>query len=347
VSPTLPVDWERAARWAGRLAPPGPVAPRRELERLVADLRLAAERALPLAERAARLGAALDAAGRGVPEAQVLVVDRPGWAVAATGSFRALAGRGGAAPAADVPTGTSTGISTGQLAGALAMLSTRVLGQFDPFGGRRLLLVAPNVREIGAAMHADPAEFALWVCVHEQTHALQFAAAPWLADHLRSEVHGLVDALARTPAEELAAVARGVARVLRGERAPDDGLGPVGLLLEPEQRRRLAGLTATMALLEGHADVAMDAVPRREIPSARRLRARMDARRSAGGMQAVLRRVLGLDAKLAQYRTGAAFVREVRRAAVDALDVVWTSPEALPSAADIAAPAAWLRRVRP
>lgn len=339
---TLPVSWDRAARWAGRLAPPGPVAPRAELAALVAGLRDAAAAALPLAERAGRLEAALDAAGRTVPDAEVLVVDRPGWARAASASFRSLAEPAPAGVAA--PTSAS---ATAQLAGALAVLSTRVLGQFDPFGGRRLLLVAPNVREIGAAMRADPAEFALWVCVHEQTHALQFAAAPWLADHLRSEVAGLVDALARTPAEELAAAARGAVRALRGERAPDDGLGPVGLLLEPEERRRLAALTAVMSLLEGHADVAMDTVPRRVLPSARRLRSRMEARRSAGGTQAVVRRVLGLDAKLAQYRTGAAFVREVRRASVDALDVVWSSPQALPTPAEIVEPAAWLRRVRP
>ncbi len=46
-------------------------------------------------------------------------------------------------------------------------------------------------------MAADPDDFALWVCVHEQTHALQFAAAPWLAGHLRSEAGALLEAFDR------------------------------------------------------------------------------------------------------------------------------------------------------
>ncbi|MBX9246835.1 hypothetical protein ICW40_18760, partial [Actinotalea ferrariae] len=45
----LVVDWDRAARWAGRMAPPGPTASRAELEALVGGLRDAAERAYPLA----------------------------------------------------------------------------------------------------------------------------------------------------------------------------------------------------------------------------------------------------------------------------------------------------------
>ncbi len=72
-------------------------------------------------------------------------------------------------------------------------------------------------------------------------------------------------------------------------------------------------------------------MPLGAIPSRRKLRARMDARRTAGGWQRVLRRLLGLDAKLAQYRDGAAFVRAVRQAAPDALDLVWAEADALPS----------------
>jgi coenzyme F420 biosynthesis associated uncharacterized protein len=303
----------------------------------VQRLRDAADRARPLAEEAGRLTAALDTAGRTDP-APVLVVDRAGWAHAAAQSMFALAG-------SSLPAGRAV---TAQLAGALAILGPRVLGQFDPYytgtagsaagdDAGRLLLVAPNVQDVGRAMAADPDDFALWVCVHEQTHALQFASAPWLAGHLRSEAGALLEALTGPDQDGAAGSWLGV---LRGD------VTGLAAMLGEEQRERLMRITAVMSLLEGHADVAMDDVPVWVIPSRRQLRERMEARRSAAGAQKLLRRLLGMDAKLAQYREGAAFVREVRRAAHDALDVVWTAPEALPSAAEIADPAEWLRRTR-
>mgnify|MGYP005831432303 CR=1 FL=1 len=90
----------------------------------------------------------------------------------------------------------------------------------------------------------------------------------------------------------------------------------------------------------------MDAVAR-AIPSVRTLRKRLESRRSAKRpADLLLRRLLGLDAKLAQYREGARFVRTVRRrGGPDVLDVAWASPEGLPRPGEIADPAAWLRRV--
>ncbi|MCV2394987.1 zinc-dependent metalloprotease [Actinotalea sp. M2MS4P-6] len=325
----MSADWAAAGRWAGRLMPPGPPVDRAEAVALVDRLRTAAGRALPLAERAGRMGAALDAAGRPGP-AEVLVVDRPGWARAAAQSFVELAG----------PALTGPGATT-QLAVALGVIGTRVLGQFDPYVRPRLLLVAPNVLEVGRAMRAEADDFALWVCVHEQTHALQFAAAPWLADHLRSEAAALLGAL-QGPGRELGAAFEQVTRAVR-----DGGGTPLEGLLDEEQASRLRRVTAVMSLLEGHADVTMDRVPTASIRSKNTLRRRMEARRRSGGFQLVLRRLLGLEAKLAQYRDGAAFVREVRRAAPDALDLVWREPEALPTDVEIADPAAWLRRTRP
>ncbi|HMO10613.1 MAG TPA: hypothetical protein PKB06_03715, partial [Actinotalea sp.] len=73
---------DAVGRWAGRLMPPGPALTRAEAVEVVDELRAAAQRALPVAERAARMSGPLDRAGRGTP-APVLVVDRPGWARAA------------------------------------------------------------------------------------------------------------------------------------------------------------------------------------------------------------------------------------------------------------------------
>lgn len=356
------VDWAKAARWGGRLASPGPTASRAELENLVAGLHAAAERARPLALRSARLAAAVDAAGASDLHPQVLVVDRPGWARAAARSFAGMAdGVDARREPTDRPRVKTHGPSgtgptpfapvTMQVAGLLGVLAGRVLGQFDPFAadvpaGGRLLLVAPNVLRTERAMTAEPEDFRLWVAVHEQTHALQFAAAPWLAAHLRTEVGALVaDLSSISTAQELGSMVTGAVRAVRGDH--DDGLGVLGVLLDDERRERVERITAVMSLLEGHADVAMDSVGSRTIPSARRLRARFDARRRrATGLDRVLRRLLGMEAKLAQYRDGAKFVRAVRRSGGrDALDAVWTGPELLPTPEEIADPRAWVRRV--
>ena len=79
----------------------------------------------------------------------------------------------------------------------LALLSSKVLGQFDPFTPQdgyhgRLLLVAPNVLHHERKLKVDSSDFRLWVALHEQTHAMQFAAAPWLAEHLRSRASELL-----------------------------------------------------------------------------------------------------------------------------------------------------------
>ena len=56
--------------------------------------------------------------------------------------------------------------------------------------GGRLLLVAPNIVSIEREPDVEPADFRLWVCLHEETHRVQFTGVPWMQDYFRS----LVDA---------------------------------------------------------------------------------------------------------------------------------------------------------
>lgn len=332
--PTPTVDWAAAGRWAGAAVPAGPTPSHQEVADVVAELRAAAGRARELALDASGLADALARPGAVTQPAPVLVVDRAGWARAAATSFVALSG------------GRPVPGTTAQAGAVLALLATRVLGQFDPYtdAAGRLLLVAPNVLRSEQAMRAPARDFRLWVCVHEQTHALQFAAAPWLAEHLRGELAQLLAEVEATPPrEEVGAVLAGLVRVLRGEAR---GQWSVLDVLPAGQRERVERVTAVMSLLEGHADVTMDAAEA-AIPASRTLRSRLEAKRSSTApADRLLRRLLALDVKLAQYRDGAAFVRGVReRGGPAALDVVWESPDALPRPGEIADPGAWLRRV--
>lgn len=353
-----PVDWRAAARLAGRVSAPGPVADRATLVELVADLRACA---------AVAAGHVVDATGMTPADgrdaaaiSRVVVVDRPRWAAANAEMFAVMA-----APLTTRSDGTAVVVpdaarlaAAAQVGGVLALLSGKVIGQYDPFTAApgapgRLLLVAPNVLATQRQLGVDGHDFRLWVALHEQTHALQFATAPWLADHLRARSAELLADLADlAPGAEHERPALPRLDDLLGAvvRAVTDGDGGVLSLLTDRQRAVFDEVGAVMALLEGHADVMMDEVGPAVVPTVRVIRRAFERRRDASarakGLDRLVRRLLGMDLKLAQYRDGAAFVRAVRgRVGLDGLNAVWSDAGALPSAAEISDPLAWVRRV--
>ena len=341
------VDWDLANSTARRLARPGPSVSAGEAADVVAELRGLAVGAQPHVEAITGLHAPSEGA-------QVLVVDRPGWVSANLVSLRSMlepvvekmAAR---RPAVANPLVTAVGgkVTGAEAGGMLAFLSTKVLGQYDihPGGTPRLLLVAPNMVATEREMDVDPTDFRRWVCLHEETHRVQFTAVPWLRRHLLDEARSLAVDLAPDPttlASTLEDVARRLPGVLRG-----DGGSLVDLFATPAQRERLAAVTAVMSLLEGHADVVMDEVGPALIPSVATIRQRFTQRRGGTDpLDRLLRRLLGIEDKMRQYKDGARFVRGVvDQVEMGGFNAVWTSPETLPSAAEIADPALWVRRV--
>jgi len=103
-----------------------------------------------------------------------------------------------------------------------------------------------------------------------------------------------------------------------------------------------------MSLLEGHADFVMDAVGPSVVPSVGAIRASFTERRrrSKGPVDRLLRSLLGMDMKLAQYVNGGAFVAAiVEKVGMAQFNAVWTSPQTLPTRQEISDPSAWVRRV--
>lgn len=353
------IDWDVAAAVAARLVRPGPVATRPEVADVVDGLRAAAAGAVAHVVRITELrpdgGPRASASTRdldvGGTPVRTLVVDRGAWARA---NARMLAVMTSGVHATGRPRAAARWSAGTQVGAVLSLVSSRVLGQFDPFsaapdavsgrpGPGTLLLVAPNVLRMERVLDVVPEDFRLWVALHEQTHAAQFGTAPWLAAHLRDRVTALLtDLVADDDAPGVGAVLTRAVGALTGN-------GPVGVgaVLSPPQREALDELSALMALLEGHADVMMDAVGPDVVPTVRAIRERFDVRRQgAGRWDAVVRAVLGVDQKLAQYRDGAVFVRAVTRSVgTSGLNAVWSGPDALPSAREIADPRAWVRRV--
>lgn len=334
VTSDLPyIDWDVAESTGRRLVRPGPHLDAERRDHLVAELRSAARRAVGLGEEASELTASGDPLN--------LVVDRPGWIRANTQLAGALIE--GLEPHRPPPTTAQRvgAAALGAQAGAVfAALAGRVLGQFDPFTAPgRLYLVAPNIADAEAALGVDRGDFRLWVCLHEQTHRLQFTAAPWLPDHLTA----LVGDLLGDDDRGLGEVVRDLARHPRAAGAPrplDDWFR------SPAQRAVFDRANAVMALLEGHADVMMDRAGASAIPTLGLIRDRFEHRRNRTLLASRLGRLLGLDRKLAQYREGAAFCRRViDRVGVAGLNAVWAAPDLLPEPSEISRPDAWVARV--
>ncbi|MDT5020789.1 MAG: hypothetical protein QOG47_1959 [Mycobacterium sp.] len=334
------VDWGFAATVGQWLARPGPPSTDYTRRQVIENLSTAAKTAEPPVRDVTGLDT-----GAVVPEARI--VDRPGWIKAAAESMRVMTG------GTDKPRGAISGRITGAQTGAvLAFVASGILGQYDPFNDNgTLLLVYPNVIAVERQLRLEPADFRLWVCLHEVTHRVQFTANPWLSGHM-SQALGV---LTTDGNDDVTQVVGRLAELVRGRgdssHSDPNSAGILGLLRavqsEP-QREALDQLLVLGTLLEGHADHVMDAVGPVVVPSVATIRARFDERRhrKQPPLQRLLRALLGIDAKLSQYTRGKAFVDHVvERVGMARFNTVWTSPDTLPRPIEIENPQQWIDRV--
>ncbi|TWG90636.1 putative hydrolase/coenzyme F420 biosynthesis associated uncharacterized protein [Nocardioides sp. J9] len=336
------IDWGLAVALGSRIAGEGPVVTRAEADDAVAELRAGANRSTGLVR---------DFTGLDAPDgtAPILVVDRPGWVQANAEGFQ-VATQPMVAKLAASKRASGLGVKIGskvtgaEVGGLLGFLAGKVLGQFDPFHAPhgRLLLVAPNIVHVERELDVDPHDFRLWVCLHEETHRVQFTAVPWMREHLFSEIEAISETV--DPAGLLDG---GGERLLEAVRSARSGGSIVDMFSTPEQREVLDRVTGMMSLLEGHADVVMDDVGPTVIPSVADIRRKFTKRRQGvGTLDRLLRRLLGLEAKMAQYRDGARFVRAVvDKVGMEEFNAVWAGPENLPGKSELADPEGWIRRV--
>jgi coenzyme F420 biosynthesis associated uncharacterized protein len=336
------VDWDLAVSIGSRLAGDGPAVSWEEAAAVVGELRDGADRSTGLV----RDFTGLDAATGTAP---LVVVDRAGWVQANADGFATVL-----APIVDklsadkepsrLTQAIGSRITGAEVGGLLGFLGGKVLGQFDPFfpPSGRLLLVAPNIVHVERELDVDPHDFRLWVCLHEETHRVQFTATPWLTEHLLGEMHRIADSI-----EPSGILEDGLGRLTAVLKGGAEGGNLIDLVSTPEQKEIVDRITGVMSLLEGHADVVMDGVGPSVIPTVKDIRKKFNQRRKGVGvLDRTLRRLLGLDAKMAQYRDGAKFVRAVvDKAGMADFNAVWERPENLPGKSEIGDPDAWISRV--
>ncbi|MCC5578571.1 zinc-dependent metalloprotease [Microtetraspora sp. AC03309] len=342
------IDWDLAVATGVRLVRPGPQVSREEARQAVAELRRLSREAEGHVREFTRIDSA--------PPEAATVVDRPGWIRANVDGFRVvfepLTQKMSSVPAIVGAVGSRiTGVEVGAV---LAFLASRVLGQYelflppDPEGNApagRLTLVAPNIVHTEREMGVNARDFRLWVCLHEETHRVQFTGVPWLREYVRTQMTDFLlasDMDLTTLLERLRAASDAVADAIRG----GDG-NLIEAIQTPEQKAVLDRVTAVMTLVEGHGDYVMDAVGPSVVPSVAEIRSRFQRRREGGSRtDQLIRRLLGIELKMKQYAEGSHFVRTVvEQAGMDGFNRVWTSPDTLPSREEIADPQVWMGRV--
>jgi coenzyme F420 biosynthesis associated uncharacterized protein len=341
------VDWQFAATVGAKLVRPGPAATDYTRSQVIDQLTEASRKA----ELPVRDVTGLNEGGA-IPEARV--VDRVEWVRAATQSMRVMTGgSNGSDKDAATPHPIAGRITGAQTGAVLAFVSSGILGQYDPFGpnGGELLLVYPNVIAVERQLRVLPADFRLWVCLHEVTHRVQFRANPWLADHMSRALAVLTEDAGENVGEAIGRLAELVRNRRDGVAQEPNSSGVLGVLRavqsEP-QRRALDQLLVLGTLLEGHADHVMDAVGPAVVPTVTTIRRRFDERRQRKQppLQRVVRALLGFDAKLSQYTRGKAFVDHVvGRVGMARFNTVWSSAETLPLPTEIDEPQRWIDRV--
>jgi coenzyme F420 biosynthesis associated uncharacterized protein len=336
------VDWGFAATVGSKLVRPGP--PTTDYTRQQAFEQLAeSSRSAEFPVRDVTL------LNEGAAVTEARIIDRAEWVTAATESMRLMMG-GGEGKSGGFLTGHVTGAQTGAV---LAFISSGILGQYDPFAvnGGELLLVYPNIIAVERQLRVSPADFRLWVCLHEVTHRVQFRANPWLAEHMSRALSVLTDESEQDVTQVVSRLGEFVRNRREGAAPEPNSEGVLGIMRaiqsEP-QRKALDQLLVLGTLLEGHADHVMDAVGPAVVPSVATIRRRFNERRQRKQppLQRVIRALLGFDAKLSQYTRGKAFVDHVvAEVGMAKFNTVWTNPETLPLPTEVDEPRRWIDRV--
>ena len=286
-------------------------------------------------------------------------VGRREWVASNIGAMRALLdpvlARAGSSlgplrPAVQIGLGLVLSTEVGVVLGYLAQ---RVLGQYELVlldeavedRPPRLLFVLPNLGQAVRSFEADEREFMTWVTLHEVTHAVQFAGVPWLHSHVAGLVRQLLSSAELridAPRKMRIPTREEIAELVTALRNGD----LISIVTTKAERDTLDRVQAVMAVIEGHAEHVMDAVAPDLVPSLTRLRAALDRRRrTQSGLSRLVARLLGLDMKIRQYEQGKQFCDAVvREGGVAALHHVFSSPEALPTLAELDDPRAWLER---
>jgi putative hydrolase len=236
------------------------------------------------------------------------------------------------------------GAQVGEALGALAgeVLTGTDVGLPLAAAGVAALLPAA-VTSFAAGLELPIEEARLWLALREAAHQRLFRHVPWLAAHLTSAVEDYARGIAVDPE----AVARAAS-----ELNPTDpesfqralGSGMFEAEVSPAQQAALARLETALALVEGWVDEVVAAAADGRLPAAAALREAVRRRRATGGpAEQTFATLVGLELRPRRLREAAALWHALTEArGPDGRDAIWSTPDLLPSSADLDDPTAYV-----
>jgi putative hydrolase len=240
------------------------------------------------------------------------------------------------------------GVQAGSMIGYLAQ---HALGRYDlPLptdDPPSLSFVVANLDAFEHEWSLDRTDLRFYIAVHEVLHAAE-RVVPWVQDRLVGLAVEYVSAYELDP---------NAFEERFGDIDPSDPASLAGIAERPEallgamqserQREVLVRLQALTAVLEGYADVVLERIGTRLIPSYGQIHEAMKRHRlERGEADRFIEGLLGLHLEREHYERGEAFCRGViERAGPEGLNRLWESEAMLPTPPELEAPGLWLARI--
>ena len=297
------------------------------------------------------------------PVDRTFAFDRVDWINANIESFQrlmrpieeiGLSAQGGSSIAAFALGGVNRTVVSAEMGLLLGYLAKKVLGQYDlallggeSDSGGNLYYVEPNIRMVESTLRLPSDEFRMWLALHETTHVFEFEGFPWVRPYFQGLLNEYFE-LMRSDADVLRNGFKGLRVIADRIRANDDDERSwIEAVMTPEQRGVFDRIQAVMSVVEGYSNHVMNAVGRDLLKDYDGIARRFEQRQRQRGVgEQLFARLTGLNLKMEQYRLGERFVNDVvEQRGKSAALTMWSSPEALPSMAEIRAPSAWITRV--
>jgi putative hydrolase len=250
------------------------------------------------------------------------------------------------------------GVQAGSMIGYLAQ---HALGRYDlplptglvptahDAGGDTpsLCFVVPNVDAFEAAWSLPRDDLRFYVALHEVVHAAA-RSVPWVRGRL---VRLAVEYVSNYEIEPSAFEAEfgmldpeDPTSIQRMAESPERVLGA---MQSPRQDAPCEELQRLTAVIEGYADLVLDRIGERLIPTFAQIHEAMQRHRlERGEAERFIERLLGLKLEQEHYERGQAFCTGVvERAGLEGLNRLWEREPMLPTPNELDAPGLWLARI--